>query len=444
MNQLEYQLDEENKLPEIIEYKWSTKTKVLIGLLISIIIIFIGLFIILLLIEKNNKNEREQFKKEIDNLKLDKKDLEKERDNLKSELNNVIYIINNISYADENTPIINSFKKGGENYIEELGEINDGLNYDSTEHNLYNLYIPYSATQAKNKYNKIILEIHGGAWIGGYKDSEEQIQYCKNLTKLGFITATFGYTLLNATKYKNVNIFRLLDEITAGVKNIKNYLKKEGFYENKLELALSGGSAGAHLSLLYSYLIKNSPIPVKFVINMVGPVTIEPEYFFNLKNLDEPLDNIDKESIEKAVNESKVEKLDLLYNLVYLNIWLGYGPGDDFLEMYNLDTKEINTENDKYKEKMNIAKFAFPINNVEKDSVPTLCIYGGRDIDIGIPHYSLLKSSFDKKGNKNIELIYSKYAAHNFFNDPIEIREKLLSEMYTKILEYSNKYFSKD
>ena len=94
MNQLEYQLDEENKLPEIIEYKWSTKTKVLIGLLISIIIIFIVLFIILLLIEKNNKNEREQFKKEIDNLKLDKKDLEKERDNLKSELKNIIYIYN--------------------------------------------------------------------------------------------------------------------------------------------------------------------------------------------------------------------------------------------------------------------------------------------------------------------------------------------------------------
>ena len=264
------------------------------------------------------------------------------------------------------------------------------------------------------------------------------------MTKLGFITATFGYTLLNATKYKNVNIFRLLDEITAGINNIKNYLKKEGFDENKLELALSGGSAGAHLSLLYSYLIKKSPIPVKFVINMVGPVTIEPEYFFNLKNLDKPLDNIDKESIEKAVNESKVEKLDLMYNLVYLNIWLGYGPGDDFLEMYNLEKKEVNTENDKYKEKMNIAKFAFPINNVEKDSVPTLCIYGGRDIDIGIPHYSLLKSSFDKKGNKNFELIYSKYAAHNFFNDPIEIRDKLLSELYSKILEYSNKYFSKN
>ena len=33
-------------------------------------------------------------------------------------------------YADKNNPIKNTFKKDGENYIEELSEKNNGLDYD--------------------------------------------------------------------------------------------------------------------------------------------------------------------------------------------------------------------------------------------------------------------------------------------------------------------------
>ena len=64
------------------------------------------------------------------------------------------------------------------------------------------------------------------------------------------------------------NIYKILDEITTAMKSIKNELKKEGFNEDKLEVAIGGHSAGAHLSLLYSYKIKNPPIPIKFVINL--------------------------------------------------------------------------------------------------------------------------------------------------------------------------------
>ena len=71
-------------------------------------------------------------------------------------------------------------------------------------------------------------------------------------------------------------MFRIIDEITSTIKGIKIFLKKKGFDENKLEMAKGGTSAGAHLSLLYSYMIKNPPIPIKFIYNMVGPVIFEP------------------------------------------------------------------------------------------------------------------------------------------------------------------------
>ena len=56
--------------------------------------------------------------------------------------------------------IRNSFKEGEINYNETIGNINNGLDYNETERNIYDLYIPYSTLHIKNKYNKIMLYIH--------------------------------------------------------------------------------------------------------------------------------------------------------------------------------------------------------------------------------------------------------------------------------------------
>ena len=59
-------------------------------------------------------------------------------------------------------------------------------------------------------------------------------------------------------------------------------------------MAIGGYSSGAHLTLLYEYgFRKNSAIPIKFVINMCGPVTLDDYYYIQLKNLNDTLDNID-------------------------------------------------------------------------------------------------------------------------------------------------------
>ena len=63
-------------------------------------------------------------------------------------------------YKDDK--IKNSFKKDGINYNKEIGEINEGKDYDKNNRSYYDLFIPYSALKRKNKYNNIILFIHGG------------------------------------------------------------------------------------------------------------------------------------------------------------------------------------------------------------------------------------------------------------------------------------------
>ena len=95
----------------------------------------------------------------------------------------------------------------------------------------------------------------------------------KTFGSQGFMYAVMSYTLLNGN-YKEYNIFRIIDEIIAVIKILKKLLVQLGYNENKLELFLIGGSAGSHLCMLYSYMIKNPPIPTKFILNAVGPVIL--------------------------------------------------------------------------------------------------------------------------------------------------------------------------
>ena len=343
------------------------------------------------------------------------------------------YKISNIPYF-KNDIILNTYKKNGDNYNEEIGEIYNGEDYPKNERNYYDLYIPYSSLKRKDKYNGIMLFIHGGAWKLGHKG---HISYfCSRYAKYGYITATMNHTYLNK-KYKGYSIFRIMDEITCCIQNIKEYLKNEGFNENKLELSIGGISSGAHLSLLYGYSIKNSPIPIKFTINIVGPLTLDSDYWYKIKN-DEVLDNIEPIDIENALKEKKIIKMSKngLNLLKLMNNFIG-GKYTD---------QEINnmlTNNEKYKEMLNIVQYTFPVKFVNKETVPTLCIYGGRDSIVGVAHYSLLKKLSEKYGNR-IELIYMKYGGHMIDSYDTKDGMKAIREMHYQILNFAKTYFSSE
>ena len=130
---------------------------------------------------------------------------------------------------------------------------------------IYMIYIFQIMDIKKDGANHIILFIHGGGWKLGSK--EEMSTFCLMTSSMGYISANIGYTLLSQ-EYKNynVNIFRILDEITACIENIKIILGKEGFNTDKLEIAIIGASAGAHLTLLYTYLMKNSQFQLNLLL----------------------------------------------------------------------------------------------------------------------------------------------------------------------------------
>ena len=424
---LEYRLEDPEVETPSLE-KQNSKKKIIIIIIISIIVLIsIGLIIFFVLRKKGKEDKTEEEQGE----KIGE-----------------FYFYANISTSDKGH-IRNSFKKGSENYIEEIGDLNNGKDYEENERDNFDLCIPNKSTKNLTNYKTIFLSIHGGGWIEGIK--ENALEMCKAFESSGFLIATMSYTLLNGY-YKEYNIFRIIDEITAVLEKLKQFLINKGYDENKLELIMQGGSAGAHLSLLYSYMIKNPPIPIKFIVNIVGPVTLDPDYWLAIKPDEDPLENIEFKDIENAINNDKIVQMNGTYNnvsidnviLVYfMNSWLGRNGSSDLDEIFSdLNTKEINKTNEKYQELLRKTSYGYPINYVSKESIPTLCLYGGKDANIGVVHYSKLKEEFNKNHNNNITLVYSRYGNHYIFDDKSEYGIKALEQYKKDFIDYCQKYLN--
>ena len=343
----------------------------------------------------------------------------------------------NISYS-KNDKIENTFKKGGKNYDPEIGDINNGENYEKNERNVYDLYIPYSAFLNKDNYNGIILFVHGGSWIEGSKESFEE--FCKIYGELGYITATMGYTVLHGI-YPNNNIFRIMDEISFCIDSIKVELKSRGFNETNLGLALGGYSAGGHLVLLYSYLMTNSSIPLKFVIDICGPISVEPKHFCKLATVNDSLDGLELSDVMPYIRSKRIIRIsneDTIL-LQYMNAFIGERYTSSELAEMLYENKTINYSNEKFQNLYNSVKHSFPVSIEDKNNLPTLCLYTGNDDVVGVVVFAYLKNNTNP--DKKMELIYSKYADHNFMNFQMENSVESLRQLNIKILEFSKKYF---
>ena len=78
-----------------------------------------------------------------------------------------------------------------------------------------------------------------------------------------------------------------------------------------------------------------------------------------------------------------------IYIMNFINGWLGKPLNDSFDKIFsNLEKKEINISSEIYQERLKKARFAFPTTYVTKESIPTLCLYGGKDEEIGVGQYA--------------------------------------------------------
>ena len=422
--------------------KMTKGIKVTIIVFVAIIILLIGglIFVFIYMTNKLNEEKRIQEEKNKQNQKKKEEDHLLEINGFKEEWYDIYgdrFI--NLSYSEGNI-IPNTFKKGKPNYIEELGDINEGKDYDKYDTNVYDLYIPYSSYKRKQKHNGIMLFVRGGGFENNTKEEVEC--FAIRFAKLGFITANIEYTN-SLDKYKQKGFFRILDEMTACIKSIKKELGTKGFDEDKLELSLYGISAGGQLILLYSFTDKNKILPIKFILNSVGVTTIDPKYWYVPAVPNVTLDSIETiEDIKEGI-EKKIIVRDKPFFVLYMtNLMTGKKLTLDEINKLIIND-EVNKEDPKYQEMYKYAKYGSPLELIGNFTLPMLCLYDGNDGLVA--HYSNLHQHYIDKGvEQNIELVYMKYAGHERFHHGSPHDIEAMKKMHSRMVDYAKTYFTQD
>ena len=154
-------------------------------------------------------------------------------------------------------------KKYSVDWNDSIGTIHKDISYGDKESNKFDLYVPKDSS--KENY-RLIVYLHAGGFTSGDKSGDEEI--LKWLCSKGYVTAGINYTL--RTDENNASVYSQSMEIKEAMPIVVEEAKKLGYNLN--EMAISGGSAGGTLAMLYAYRdADNSPISVKMMFEMVGP-----------------------------------------------------------------------------------------------------------------------------------------------------------------------------
>ena len=158
-----------------------------------------------------------------------------------------------------------SFLGNSERWKDEYGSVYKDVRYGENERDLLDVYVPKNLNATHE--NGVIISIHGGGWTSGDKDSENA--FCTKYAKLGYVTAAINYSYINLEKRSTM--FTIFDEVIAALSKIKAMSDEHGW--NITKAALSGGSAGAHISMMHAYANnRKGALPVLFVAEQVGPI----------------------------------------------------------------------------------------------------------------------------------------------------------------------------
>ena len=264
-------------------------------------------------------------------------------------------------------------KQGG--YIEDWsrkdGLETTGLVYNAAKGLKYDMYIPSGLEDGG--VTPLLLFIHGGAWHSGKR---QDIAYaCKYYAKHGCIAATLDYSLVSENR-PDVTIYTMLDEITECIGAIRDYLGEHGYKASKI--ALGGFSAGGHLALLYSYSrAKESPIPIAFVFEKVGPSDLS----------------------EKAFGPEMCAGI------------VSVGTGR------RIAVSELGLP-----ESQRLVASLSPVSFLSTNSVPTIFAYGGKDDLVKEHHRRVLSEALEVNGIAHVAVDFPN-SHHGMWSDPDQTKE---------------------
>ena len=289
------------------------------------------------------------------------------------------------------TAIVVHKKLKNADYLEDWkdsdGTIIADIVYDEQKNLKYDLYLPNTNIDAPVG---AMLFIHGGGWRTGRKS--DMSFACKRFAKEGYVTATMQYSLID--KEKHPRFADMLDDIGKCLEHIR--LKAAEEHHPIKAVALSGISAGGHLSMLYAYSrAETSPIPIAFVFQQVGPASFEKGVWTNHPEWDYGL----------AVGGSGVE---------------------------------MSKEDYESGKMADVVKSISPVLWIDENTVPTIAAYGGKDWLVPFTHAEKLREALETHHVPHVFIVYPN-SGHFLCDDPD------CAKQYRKaILEFCRKYFDSE
>lgn len=220
------------------------------------------------------------------------------------------YLVILASFYNCNKESVNDYLNPSE-YYEELN-----ISYGNDINQKFDLYLPVNRTAN----TKVLILVHGGGWSAGDKIDMNPFKDIIRQDLPNIAIVNINYRLANADRKP----FPMqTDDITSIINHLKSNKSKYTISEN---LGFIGTSAGAHLSLLWSYALDTNK-KINMVCSIVGPTNLTDPAYLNNTN----------------------EDLQQLLNLY------GVNPTTAYLEE------------------------ASPLHRVTASAPPTILFYGGQD-----------------------------------------------------------------
>ena len=169
-------------------------------------------------------------------------------------------------------------KTDGEHLVDER--------YGEYPQQVMDVFVPKNLDLSKSR--GAFLFLHGGAYVAG--DRREQEGIAKTMAKEGYLVGNMEYTLYNKNlkeRKKDYNVDLLLEDVRLALTKLVEIGRQRGYRIEKV--ALSGHSAGGHVSMLYGFRSRTredfkSPVEIAFVAPRVCSVDFHATMWGSEKN----------------------------------------------------------------------------------------------------------------------------------------------------------------
>ena len=254
----------------------------------------------------------------------------------------------------------------------------------------------------------------------------------------------------------SLSVFRDLDEIDACISSIKSALADLEFDTSKISLVIGGASSGAHLTMLYAYSRGHrSALPIKFLIDAVGPVDMKPDNWKSFRvtgeaDLETALDaGLSNSVIEQRRTDGKLRDLRVADPDGDPYYWNEYETMRIANGMCGIPYTPIEIQNSTDENKESIVNPNEASNSMTKvgggedqvsvtywmnqttNSYPMVCAYAGKDTIVGIAQFAKLQAVMDVKGI-DYDYVYFRNSGHTQISK--ENDETKYNEFVNKVL----------